>query len=488
MSILSFPFLSAEQQINTLPLPTTFATDWTGKFHSKGSSVLLPSSLKELSEIFAYCTANNLLICIQSGKTSLVGGSVPRFPEELILSLMHLPKEIGISIESDFSFTASANCTLAEINAQLEPHGRCVPIDLPAVASICTIGGCVATNAGGQRRIWWGTVRDNLLGLEVMLSSGKLLSLGQLEGQRKVSCGFELMHLLVGSEGTLAVATKVRMKSVTKLNERETEVKLQKFDSFTACVQAMLDLKRKWAGKVCLMEMWDSACLKAVELKEQRDIASEERLEAHQKKEATNKTPDSNENPAHEGQDESKSQQDLLSSKKVSFYLLSQIQEPQILSRPFVDSSGFRIRSKISTSISCLGPTLKYDLSFAPSQDYYTPLVQGLRKAFPNVQAFGYGHFGEGNLHLNVVLPDPPGFGSRIEAEIEQWVFDKVKELCGCPASEHGLGQAKAAIWKEKFACPVRLRLMEGVKKVFDPLGILNPGKIFDKATKNKNQ
>lgn len=146
------PCLSEEQQIHTQPLPAAYTTDWTGKFHSKGSAVLFPTSLSQLSQILAHCSTHSLPICIQSGKTSLVGGSVPAHCHEIILSLMHLPKEITIS-DNSCTVTATANCTLAELNAALSPLGRCIPIDLPAVESICTIGGCVATNAGGQRRI-----------------------------------------------------------------------------------------------------------------------------------------------------------------------------------------------------------------------------------------------------------------------------------------------------------------------------------------------
>lgn len=270
-----------------------------------------------------------------------------------------------------------------------------------------------------------------------MLASGSTLALGQLEGERKVSCGFDLMHLMVGSEGTLAVTTKVCFKTVPILKAEEACVQFQAFASFGECLEAMVALKREKNGSICLLEMWDSECMTAVEGKE-------------------------------------------CCKENDKFFLLSQVLDSSPSTTNLDHSAHLKTRSRISTSISALGPTLKYDMAFNPSQDYYTSIVQGLREAFPGVRVFGYGHFGEGNLHLNVVLPDP-GFGGELEGLIGAWVFERVLQLGGCPASEHGLGQAKAKIWKERFACPLRLRLMEGVKGAFDPQGLLNRGKIFDK-------
>ena len=175
----------------------------------------------------------------------------------------------------------------------------------------------MATNAGGQRRIWWGNVHDSLVGLEVMLASGSTLLLGQLDGERKASCGFDLLHLMVGSEGTLAVTTKVCLKTVPILKESETCIELQTFELFSECLKAMIQLKQQLKGRICLLKMWDSECMNAV----------------------NGRSNDEN----------------------CKFYLLSQI---LCSTSSKVDNSGsLKTRSKISTSISALGPTLKVRFS-----------------------------------------------------------------------------------------------------------------------------
>lgn len=211
LSLLGFRVGSVQVHTEDNDL-SPYLIDWTKSFGntSYGSIVCFPRDTTEVSNIVKYCHSHSVGVVPQGGNTGLCGGSVAKIGNEIILSFKNMTKIINID-EVSSTITCEAGCILENLNAKVQEKGLMVPLDLGAKGS-CMIGGNVSTNAGGLRVIRYGSMFQNVLGLEVVLSDGKILNL--LRPLRKDNTGYHLKNLFIGSEGTLGIITKVCMQLV----------------------------------------------------------------------------------------------------------------------------------------------------------------------------------------------------------------------------------------------------------------------------------
>ncbi|OAV92174.1 hypothetical protein PTTG_03708 [Puccinia triticina 1-1 BBBD Race 1] len=450
-----------------------FNVDWMGKYRGQSKVVLKPKSTDEVSRIVSYCHKNRLAICPQGGNTGLVGGSVPVF-DEVILNLSGLNK-IRTFDETSGIVSVDAGCILQSVDDFLKEKGFIFPLDLGAKGS-CQVGGNIATNAGGLRLLRYGSLHGSVLGLEVVLpdQEGTILSSGMKTGLRKDNTGYDLKQLFIGSEGTLGVITGATI--LTPPRPAAVNVALMPVKDY-ATIQKLFVLARQKLGEILsAFEFFDQNCFDLV-------------LKHTQQKTPFTSSQDegqfyvlietSGSNKQHDDVKLEHLIESLMESEMISDGILSQ-DETQL-------QSIWSFRELIPESVGKHGPTYKYDLS-VPVPLMYS-IVEEARERFikhgflaPDGSegdllrdVVGYGHIGDGNLHLNVIAKQ---WDRRIEEVLEPWIYEKVSSHNGSISAEHGLGLMKSPYLKYSQP-PTNIKMMKSIKNLFDPLNILNPSKFL---------
>ncbi|KAH9470264.1 hypothetical protein MJO28_003853 [Puccinia striiformis f. sp. tritici] len=450
-----------------------FNVDWMGKYRGHSKVVLKPKSTEEVSRIVSYCAKNRLAICPQGGNTGLVGGSVPVF-DEIILNLSALNKIRNFDQTSGI-ISVDAGCILQTADDFLKEKGFIFPLDLGAKGS-CQVGGNIATNAGGLRLLRYGSLHGSVLGLEVVLpdQEGTILSSGMKTGLRKDNTGYDLKQLFIGSEGTLGVITGATI--LTPPRPAAVNVALIPVKDYTT-IQKIFVLARQKLGEILsAFEFFDKQCFDLV-------------LKHTQQKDPFTSSEDQNQfyvlietSGSNKQHDDIKLEQlieSLMESETIDDGILSQ-DETQL-------QSIWSFRELIPESVGKHGPTYKYDLS-VPLPVMYS-IVEETRERFikhgllaPDGSegdllkgVVGFGHIGDGNLHLNVIAKkwDP-----KIEEVLEPWIYEKISSHNGSISAEHGLGLMKSP-YLQYSQSNTNIQVMKSIKHLFDPLNILNPNKFL---------
>ncbi|KAI8325440.1 putative DLD2-D-lactate dehydrogenase [Martensiomyces pterosporus] len=441
-----------------------FNTDWIGKYRGASQLVLRPKTTKEVADILKYCNENRIAVVPQGGNTGLVGGSVP-VHDEVVLSLRNMNK---VRKYDDISgiLVCDAGCVLEELGNFVATKGHIMPIDLGAKGS-CHIGGNVATNAGGIRFLRYGTLHGSVLGLEVVLPDGTILD--NLSTLRKDNTGYDLKQLFIGSEGSLGVITGVAISTPQRPSAVNVAVLgVPNYES----VQKAFKLARKRCGEVLsAYEFWDASCMGAV-------------LTHH-----ALKNPLSSDFPFYVLIETSGSNKDHDDEKLGG--LLEELMEEGIVEDGALAQDESQIlrmwsmREGIPEALAKTGSTYKYDVSipipvlYDVVGDIATRLEkEGLYKKgdaeLPVKLVCGYGHIGDGNLHLNVVADK---FDDRVTKVFEPFVYEWVSSHRGSISAEHGVGLMKRNyLWYSKS--PEMIEYMKRTKNMFDPNHILNPYKV----------
>ncbi|KAH9711222.1 D-2-hydroxyglutarate dehydrogenase [Citrus sinensis] len=332
--------------------------DWMRKYRGSSKLLLQPRTTNEVSQILKYCNSRLLAVVPQGGNTGLVGGSVPVFDEVIINmgsmnNLITFDKGSGVLV-------CEAGCILENLVSFVDDHGFIMPLDLGAKGS-CQIGGNVSTNAGGLRLVRYGSLHGNILGLEAVLANGDVIDmLGTL---RKDNTGYDLKHLFIGSEGSLGIVTKVSIHTPPKLSS----VNL----AFLACKDYF-------------------SCQVLTYLEGVRNPFSSSMHNFYVLIETTG---------SEESYDREKLEAFLLSSMEGG--LISDGVIAQDINQA---SSFWRIREGIAEALMKAGAVYKYDLSLPVEKMY--DLVEKMRQRLgETAKVIGYGHLGDGNLHLNISAP-----------------------------------------------------------------------------------
>ncbi|PWZ03317.1 putative DLD2-D-lactate dehydrogenase [Testicularia cyperi] len=439
-----------------------YNNDWMNKYHGKSQLVLKPKTTQEVSEIMKYCHSKNIAVVPQGGNTGLVGGGVPVF-DEVVVNLGSL-NQIRHFDEVAGTLVCDAGCILEALDNHVAEKGYMMPLDLGAKGS-CHIGGNVATNAGGLRFLRYGSLHGNVLGLEVVLPDGTVMD--NLSTLRKDNTGFDLKQLFIGSEGTIGLITGVSI--VTPRRPSTMNVAVFALDSYEA-VQDVFGQVKKHCGEILsAFEFFDQTSFEVVQSHATAGVRDP--FEARHPFYVLIETSGSNKD--HDDEKLQVLLEDLMESGSIQDGVLAQ-DETQL-------QSLWALRESIPEAAGKMGKVFKYDLSMPINKMY--DLVLDLRTRFDehgvhgpdkDVGAVcGYGHIGDGNLHINIVAKS---YDPKIENIIEPYIYEWTSKVKGSVSAEHGLGYMKSTkIGYTKS--PESIEYMKKIKDLFDPKGILNPYK-----------
>jgi FAD/FMN-containing dehydrogenase len=439
-----------EPQVLTGPdLTAGYAVDWTGRFRGRTPAVVRPSSVDEVAGVLAACREHDAAVVPQGGNTGLSGGGVP-LDGEVVLSTRRLA-----SVESDPAagqLTAGAGASLGTVIRCAEAGGFSYGVDLSARDS-ATVGGTVATNAGGTRFLRHGGTREQLLGVEAVLGSGLVVS--HLSGVPKDNTGYDLAGLLCGSEGTLGVVTRARLRLVERLEVRATA--LVGFATAEQAVQGTADLRACGAPLESLELVWDATL---------RLVCSAFGLPAPLPEPAGHRVYLLVECAGHA---------DPLPALAEAVASLGGVGDAAVASDPLRRAALWRYREEAAAAIATAGVPVKMDVAVAPAAlaELAARVTATVATVAPGAAPYLFGHAADGNLHVNVV--PPPGSGARDTRAIEDAVYRVVHDLGGSISAEHGIGRAKLP-WIHLSRSPDEIAAFRALKQAMDPDGILNPG------------
>ena len=424
----------------------TYEVDWTRRWTGTASVVVRPADSAELSGILGVCHRHELACVAQGGRTGLVGGSVPR-DGAVVISLGRLD-HVGAVSAGGGEVIAGAGATLSQVQRQALAAGWAFGVDL-AARDNATVGGMVATNAGGMRVIRFGQMRSHVIGLEFVLADGTVIS--RLEGPAKDNAGYDLSQLMVGSEGTLGIVSAARLRLVQELPVRATAmVGLERLEQGIDIVGAL----RRSATSFEAAEVFDGPTMEVVADR----LGSRPPTEGYPWYLIV-------ECAGHE--DPSPHMAEVLAAHRADSAVAVAID-------PAARRRLWAFRDQITESIAQLGVAHKLDpgvpLDRLPA--FTEEVRRRVAEVAPSASVHIFGHLGEGNLHVNVLgLRDDD---DRVDAA----VLELVASLGGSIGSEHGMGIAKTR-WLTLARSPGEIAAMRAIKQALDPRGILNRGVIF---------
>lgn len=425
--------------------------DWLKSVKGSSELLLRPQTTAEVSQILRYCNSHNLAVNPQGGNTGLVGGSVPVY-DEIILSTSLMNNVLNFDNVSGI-LTCQAGCVLENLSLYLEERDYIMPLDLGAKGS-CHIGGNVATNAGGLRLLRYGSLRGTVLGLEVVLADGRVLDC--LATLRKDNTGYDLKQLFIGSEGTLGVITAVSVLCPRK--PKSLNVVFLGCETFEQLLKTF-QLCRGMLGEILsAFEFLDSECMRLLNthLKLSNPISD---CPFYIVIETAGSDPNHDSEKLHNFLEEAMN--------------TSVVTDGTVATEESKIKALWSLRERVTEALTHDGFTYKYDISLPVEQIYQ--LVMDMRTHLGEAakSVVGYGHVGDGNLHLNITSPAK---NPALLAAIEPFVYEWTAGRRGSISAEHGLGLKKRNyIYYSKPSQAVAL--MGDIKAMLDPKGILNPYK-----------
>jgi FAD/FMN-containing dehydrogenase len=426
-----------------------YLIDWRKQYSGPAECVVRPASTAEVAEVVGLCAREGIAVVPQGGNTGLVGGSVPTGKRrEIVLSLGRMNRLRNLDPLND-TMTVEGGCVLAALQAAASDAGRLFPLSLAAEGS-CQIGGNLSTNAGGVNVLRYGTAREQVLGLEVVLPDGRVWD--GLRGLRKDNTGYDLKQLFLGAEGTLGIITA----AVLRLHPKPTASATAwiAVGSPQQAVELLAALRGSVGERISAFELVSRNCLDAVlaHIPDSRDPLG---------------TPHPWYVLAEFG--------DSGSNEALLERLEPALGAHEAVLAQSVDQarSLWRLRESIPEA---QFSNVKHDISVPVSKipEFIGISDAALNAAFPQAQIYCFGHVGDGNLHYNI---GPASLLAQREA-VNAIVYEGVARFGGSISAEHGLGQLKReAVRLQKP--PLELELMRVLKGALDPKGLMNPGKVL---------
>ncbi|KAL5117469.1 D-lactate ferricytochrome c oxidoreductase [Pleosporales sp. CAS-2024a] len=439
-----------------------YNSDWMRKFRGHTKLVLKPASTEEVSQILRYCNENMLAVVPQGGNTGLVGGSVPVF-DEIVINLQRM-NQIHSFDEVSGILVADAGVILENADNFLAEKNHIFPLDLGAKGS-CQIGGNVATNAGGLRLLRYGSFHGNVLGVEAVLPDGSIMD--DLSKLRKNNTGYDLKQLFIGGEGTIGIITKISIMCP----RRSPAVNVAYFglQSYDHVQKAFREAKGQLSEILSAFELMDGRTQKLVNRVKGKPMPLDGEYPFYCLIETSGSNSD------HDGEKLEKFLEHVMDTNIVQDGILAQDQT-QI-------QELWSWREGITECLGHDGGVYKYDLSI-PIHELYDLVNEtrdrlteaglvGTENSHPVVDVVGYGHMGDGNLHLNIPVRR---FDKTVEKTLEPWVYEWVQKRSGSISAEHGLGVTKKP-YVGYSKSETMIRLMKQIKDLYDPNGIMNPYK-----------
>lgn len=426
-------------------------------------AIARPRSTEEVSKVLALCSASGVSVVTQGGLTGLVHGA-DADPEQLILSLERM-RSIEAIDATQRTATVQAGVSLQTLQEAAEEQDLFFPLDLGARGT-ATLGGNAATNAGGNRVIRYGMMRDMVLGLEAVLADGTVVS--SMNHLIKNNAGYDLKQLFIGSEGTLGVITRL----VLRLREAPSSqnIAFVGFESFESVTKMLKRVDRDLGGALSAYEvLWNNFYRLVTEAP------------------ANNQPPLSGEHPYY-ALIEAQGNNDELDKQRFESILECALQDGLIVDAVIAQSATERrnlwaIRDDVEQTFR-LGTPIIFDVSLPISrmEAYIAQVRSRLDAALPHNTLWVFGHLGDGNLHLDIQTSAGDAVAHR--AVIENAVYEPLKGIGGSVSAEHGIGLEKKP-YLHLCRDAHEISLMQTLKNALDPRGILNPGKVIDSIQEN---
>ena len=440
-----------------------YCTDWRGRYSGSASCVVLPGSTEEVAAVVRVCAETGAAIVPQGGNTGLCGGATPT-GGEVVVVLTRLNRIRTVDTDNN-SITVEAGCTLHAVQQAAQEIDRLFPLSLAAEGS-ATIGGNLATNAGGVQVLRYGNARELTLGLEVVLADGRIWN--GLRALRKDNTGYDLKHLFIGAEGTLGLITAATLKLFPRPRARATA--WVAVPDPAAAVSLLGRLRDAVGDNVTAFEIVGRPALELVlrHIPQARDPLAGK--------------------PAWQVLIELSGTRDDLAAT-LEQTLQSAAEEDVVVDAVIAASEAqtavlWALRENVSEAQKTEGVSIKHDIAVPVSRiaEFIARADAALLAAFPQVRIVCFGHIGDGNLHYNQSRPDAQSNAEFIAqtASVNRIVHDLVHELGGSISAEHGLGQLKREeVLRYKSA--TEMDMMRAVKQALDPRGRMNPGKLLAK-------
>ena len=446
-----------------------FLGDWRGKWTGRAIAVAQPDSTADVAAVVRWCHAHRVPVVPQGGNTGLSGGSTPDAGgAALVLSLTRMNKIRGVDALND-TMVVDAGLTLQGVQDAAREADRLFPLSLAAQGS-CTIGGNLATNAGGVQVLRYGNARDLCLGLEVVTAEGEVWD--GLRGLRKDNTGYDLRNLFIGSEGTLGIITGATLKLFPR--PAAQVVAFAAVPTPEAAVQLLQLAQARLGATLTAFELVGDACIGLVE----KHVAAARlplagRSPWYVLLEASDTRDETHAGAAIEGLLEAALERELVSDVVLSTSLAQ-------------FRALWALREDISESQGAEGRTIKHDISLPISRiaEFVARTSAAIDSRFPGLRLVVFGHLGDGNLHYNVSPAagrTGPGHAAAfvaLEGPINRLVHDAVAALGGSISAEHGLGVLRRDE-SARYKSAVEMKLMRAVKRALDPHGLMNPGKLL---------
>lgn len=448
------PLPLGDTQVSTDPADRkAYSKDWTTAYETDTRLVFFPTTTLEVKKIVDWANLHKVALVPSGGRTGLSGGANAT-QQEVVISLDRMNKVLEFN-EIDSLIRVQAGMVTEAVQQELEKRGYIFPVDFAAKGS-SQIGGNLATNAGGIRVLRYGLTRDWVLGMTVVTGAGDVLSFNH--GLVKNQTGYDFRHLFIGSEGTLGVITEVDIKFTSPPPPVDTVI------VGAESIESVMEIfsKVKKTSTLHAFEFFNQNALRFVtsHISEPFPIATTCSYYCIFDYESQ--------------KEEDKFFEDLFATNGFL--------DAAVSANPSQAKHFWSFRERISESLASFGP-YKNDISVRVSKvpACLNALDQTLAQHYPGWTSVWFGHIGDGNIHVNIIKPDSlskPEFLARCR-EVDHHVFDLVEGLQGSVSAEHGVGLVK----KDKLhksRSQTEIEAMRRIKKIFDPNGILNPGKIFD--------
>jgi FAD/FMN-containing dehydrogenase len=439
-------------------LRATYETDWTRRFQGVAAAVVRPGTVEDVAAVVLACAQVGAAIVPQGGNTGLVGGGIPRAAAprdgrgsprpQVVISTLRL-RDLEPVDEVAGEVTAGGGVTLAALQSHARRAGWDFGVDMGSRDS-ATVGGMVATNAGGVNVLRYGAMRQQIVGIEAVLADGSVIR--RLPGLVKDNTGYALTSLLAGSEGTLALVTRVRLRLVPQLPRRAVAL-LAVDDAGQAAAFAAL-LRRRLMS-LTAAELFDDDGMRLV----LEHVGGEPPFREKHPRYLLIECGAAAADPTDE--------------------LVEVIAD--LPSRDAVAASDeggrqrlWKLREGHTEAVNAAGVPHKLDVAVPIGQigEFDLSVREAIRRADPASRTFVYGHVGDGNLHVNVLGPDPDDEG------VDDAVLSLAIGMGGAVSAEHGIGVTKVG-WLEADRGASDVAAMRAVKRALDPGNLLNPGVVF---------